>query len=265
MKIPWTKAEITFVIKQYAKGFTRKEIAKLFREKYQKDRTQDSIKHCIDVHGVEVEKDLPRVLVFDIETRSITAKTFGLFDQNIGLNQVIDDGGILCFAAKFLGEKEIFYFDVKGNKKKEKQILKKIWKLLDDCDMALGQNSNRFDLKVLGALFVVYELGLPSSFKKLDTLVMSKRIGKFMSHKLEYMSKKLCKVRKSIHNKYPGFTLWDECEKGNATAWKAMKSYNITDILATEELFLRLAPYDRSENVASAMRAYNAAKKNKKK
>jgi len=84
-KQAWTKTEINFVLKLHARGLSRKEIARQFNEKFELERTQDSVKHCIDVHGDKVEKHIPKVLIIDIETRSLTVKTFGLRDQNIGL------------------------------------------------------------------------------------------------------------------------------------------------------------------------------------
>lgn len=260
-KKQWTKPEINFVLKSFSKGYSRKEIARIFNQKFNDTRSPDSIKHCLDVYGLEAEKPLQRVLVIDIETRSLEVKTFGLFDQNIGLNQIVSDGGILSWSAKWLGEKEILYKDVKGNRKKEKELLIPLWKLIDEADIVIGQNSNSFDLKTLNAKFLEFKMGSPSDYKKLDTLRISKKHFKFISHKLEYMSKKFCKIKKLIHQKFPGFTLWDECERGNPAAWREMKLYNQNDVLATEELFVLLSEFDKTQTTTDAMRAYHAAKK----
>jgi hypothetical protein len=83
---------------------------------------------------------------------------------------------------------------------------------------------------------------------------------KFMSHKLQYMSKKLCQVRKLVHNKFPGMSLWMEYEAGNPEAFKEMKKYNMVDVEATEELFLKLAKGCKTKNVTDALRAYESNK-----
>jgi hypothetical protein len=260
-KKEWTKPEIDFVLKEYKRGLSRREIARSFKAKYNEPRSQDSIKHCIDVYGLDIEKDLKRVLILDIETRSLVVKTWGLFDQNIGLNQVVEDGGILSWSAKWIGEEKTFYKDVKGDKKKEKELLQPLWKMIDDADIVIGQNSNSFDLKKLNAKFLEYKMGAPSEYKKIDTLRMARKYYGFLSNKLEYLSKKLCQVRKLAHSKFPGFSLWNECENGNKEAWKEMKTYNINDVLATEELFVRLSQFDKTATTTDAMRAYKAAKK----
>jgi hypothetical protein len=264
VKIEWTKAHINFVLKLYARGLSRREIARQFNEKFDEDRSQDSIKHCIEVYGEKVEKYVPKVLILDIETRSLTVKTFGLRDQNIGLDQVVDDGGILCFSAKWLGKKEIFYEETKADKSKEKVILKKLKKLMDEADIILGQNSQSFDVPIINGLFLYYNLiDDVQEYKQIDTLRMSRSKYKFMSHKLQYMSKKLCQVRKLVHNKFPGMSLWMEYEAGNPEAFKEMKKYNMVDVEATEELFLKLAKGCKTKNVTDALRAYEANKKKK--
>lgn len=264
-KQPWKKGEINFVLKLYSRGLSRGEIARQFNEKFDTPRTQDSIKHCIEVYGDKVEKYIPKVLILDIETRSLTVKTFGLKDQNISLEQVVDDGGILCWSAKWLGSDKVFYEETKGDKSKEKTILKKLKKLMDQADIILGQNSQKFDVPIINGLFLYYDLidGV-REYKQIDTLVMSRSKYKFLSHKLQYMSGKLCEIKKQTHAKFPGMSLWMEYEAKNPAAFAEMKKYNMADVQATEELFLKLAKGCKTKNVEDALRAYNAAKARKK-
>lgn len=263
-KQAWTKAEINFVLKLYARGLSRKEIARQFNEKFESERTQDSIKHCIDIHGDNVEKYIPKVLIIDIETRSLTVKTFGLKDQNIGLEQVVDDGGILCWSAKWLGSDKVFFEETQGNKSKEKVILKKLKKLMDEADIILGQNSQAFDVPIINGLLLYYDLiDDVKEYKQIDTLRMSRSKYKFLSHKLQYMSGKLCEIKKQTHAKFPGMSLWMEYEAKNPLAFAEMKKYNMADVEATEELFLKLAKGCKTKLINDALRAYSANRKNK--
>lgn len=264
-KKEWKKPEINFVLKLHSRGVSRKEIARQFNERYDSGRSQDSIKHCIDVYGTEVEKHVPKVLIIDIETRSLTVKTFGLKDQNIGLDQVIDDGGILCWSAKWLGTDKVFYEETKGDKSKEKTILKKLKKLMDEADIVMGQNSKSFDVPIINGLFLYYDLlDDVKEYRQIDTLRMS-RTYKFLSHKLQYMSGKLCKIKKHTHSKFPGMSLWIEYEAKNPLAFAEMKKYNMADVEATEELFLKLAKGCKTKTVSDALRAYQVAIAKKKK
>lgn len=271
----WSKQEITFVLNKHKAGYSRYEITKLFTKHFIKDsitRTPDSIKHCIDSHGQHIERDLPKVLVLDLETRPIQAYVWGTFDQNIPLNMIIEDGSILSWSAKWLGDPDskIMYGDMRGKEKNlsnDKAMLLPLWKLLNECDIALGQNSDSFDLKKLNARFIEHELDAPSQFKTIDTLKIARRYFGFLSNKLEHLSKKLNKKHtKSSHKKFSGFELWAECMKGNKAAWKELEEYNKLDVLSTEEVFVNMAKYVKNNaNVAAAMRTYNQKKSSKNK
>lgn len=262
-KQPWEQKEIKFVLNQYKKGYSRFEIAKLFNSKFPNKRTPDSIQHCINNHGMEIEKDLPKVLILDIETAPMVSYTWGLFDQNVGLNQIKQEGGILSWSSKWLGEDKVFYKDVKGDMSRERELLQPLWNMMDEADIVLGQSSNKFDIKKLNAKFLEHNMGSPSSYKKIDTLLLARKHFSFVSNKLEWMSKKFCKIKKLAHDKFPGFSLWSECLKGNKEAWIQMKAYNIQDVKATEELFVVLSEFDKTDAVTSAMRTYKANKKKK--
>jgi DNA polymerase elongation subunit (family B) len=269
MKQIWSDKEISFVIKHYKKGYSRREIAKIFNNKFPlSKRTPNSIKHCLDTHANSIETDPPKVLVLDIETAPLLSYHWGLFDQNIPLNMMQRDWFVLSWTAKWLHEDKVMYKDQRTKKGKalanDKQLLKPLWKLMDEADIVLGQNSTAFDLKKLNAKFLENGLGVPSEYKKIDTYRLAKKHFSFTSCKLEYMSKKFNKkYKKQDHEEFSGFRLWDECLKGNLKAWKSMERYNNFDVLATEELFLTLAKFDKTELVTSAVRAYEAARKGK--
>lgn len=198
----------------------------------------------------------PKILIIDIESAPILASVWGLFDQNVPIGQIKKDWHILSFSGKWLGDppSKVFYYDQSKVKNVENDTvaLKKIWKLLDEADIVLGQNSKRFDVKKLNARFVIQNINNrkpPSPYKQIDTLQIAKKHFGFTSNKLEYMTERLCtKYKKLKHKKYPGFEMWKECLAGNKDAWKEMKKYNIHDVLSTEELYEILAPWENSPN-----------------
>lgn len=199
-----------------------------------------------------MEKKLnPRILVIDIETSPLITYTWGIVDQNIGLNQIVEDWHLLSFSAKFVGEKKIYYKDQRNAKDitNDKPLLEEIKTLLDQSDVVVGQNSDNFDLKRINSRMIIHDMKPPSSYKKIDTLKIARKHFAMTSNKLEYLSGKLCVKKKSQHKKFSGFELWKECMKGNKAAWKEMEHYNKQDVLSTEELYLRLRPWDNSLNV----------------
>lgn len=263
MKQELTKSQINFIVSNYKKGRGRNSITKLFNQKFRTNLSVDAMRRKIDKHTVDVDRDVPKVLYVDIETKPLKVWTWGTFDQNIPLNMIIEDWSVLSWSAKWANspESEVIYKDNRGKKGdklvNDKELLKPLWKLMDEADIIIGQNSNRFDLPKLNARFIEHGFGCPSEFLTIDTYSIARSKFGFTSNKLEYMTKKLNKkYKKQDHREFSGWTLWDECIKGNLKAWKSMEVYNKYDVLSLEELFLNLSEFVKNSVVASALRAY---------
>lgn len=196
-------------------------------------------------------KGQAKVLIFDIETAPIIAHVWGLWENNVGLNQIVEDWHVMSWSAKWRGapDSETMYMDQRNQKHVEddKKLLEAIWDLLDEADTVITQNGKSFDQKKLNARFVIKEIRNshpPSSYKHEDTKLMAKRHFAFPSYKLEYMTDKLCKKYKKLkHKEFAGHEMWTECLKGNLDAWNAMEEYNKYDVLALEELYEVLVPW----------------------
>lgn len=210
-----------------------------------------SIKPSKELIETLTKKLGPKILVIDIETSPIISYTWGLFDQNVGLNQIKEDWTILAFAAKWLDSDKMIYADVRSesNIRNDKALLDKMWKLLDESDIIVTQNGKRFDIKKINARFILNGMKPPSSYKQIDTLVLAKKYFGFTSNKLEYMADKINKKYKKLkHDTFSGFELWKECLNGNLKAWKEMEKYNKHDVLSLQELYMRLIPWDNAIN-----------------
>ncbi|MCS6281462.1 MAG: ribonuclease H-like domain-containing protein [Dolichospermum sp.] len=191
----------------------------------------------------------PKILILDIETSSILAHVWGLYDQNVSLNQIEQDWYILSFAAKWYKGEEIFYWDQRKARPKndDKKILTAIHKLLDEADYAAGHNLARFDLKKLNARFILHGLPPVKPFEIIDTLRIAKKHFAFTSNKLEHLARYLkCELEKSEHAEFSGMKLWTETMSGNVKAFDAMKEYNIMDVKVTEMVLEKLLPWEPS-------------------
>lgn len=193
-----------------------------------------------------------KILLLDIETSPIISYVWGLWDNNVALNQIKKDWHILSFAAKWLDSDKIFYFDQRNEKNIEddKKLLEKVWKLLDDADVLIWQNGDKFDKKKLNARFILNGMQPPSSYRSIDTLKIAKKHFAFTSNKLEYLSNKLnTKHKKLKHEQFSGFELWKECLLGNKKAWDEMSTYNKHDVLALEEVYKKLIAWDNNTTI----------------
>ena len=133
---------------------------------------------------------------------------------------------MLSCAAKYYGQRKVHYADTRnatGGVRDDKDIVAQLVALLDECDVVVGQNVKKFDLRKLRARAVMHGLKPFREPKVIDTMLMAKSIGAFTSNKLEYLSANLTDAPKSKHNKYPGFELWAGIMRNEDAAWEEMK------------------------------------------
>lgn len=249
-KKTWHQSDVKKLIELKEKGLTWVEISSKFA-----GSTPNACRKAYDNNVRHKEVASPvKILVLDIETTPLVSYTWGIWDQNVGLNQIVHDWSVLSFAAKWLDSDKIYYADTRNekNKRNDKKLLKQIWKLIDEADFICGQNSKSFDVKKLNARFILNGMKPPSSFRHIDTMRISKKHFAMTSNKLEYLSKKLnTKHSKLSHHEFSGFELWKECLAGNKKAFIELEKYNIEDILSTEELYKKLVPWETSINFNS--------------
>lgn len=187
----------------------------------------------------------PKIVTLDIETCPLQSYTWGLWKQNVGLNQIGTEWSILSASWRWLGSKKVEYIDVSANEdvRDDSNVLAALWEVLDQADIVIAQNGVRFDVKKINARLVMAGFGPYTPIKVVDTLLAAKAHFGFTSNRLEWMSSHLTNQPKSKHAKFPGFELWLECLAGNPEAWKEMRKYNQQDIIATEEVYLKLRPW----------------------
>lgn len=177
---------------------------------------------------------MSRILIIDIETRPALVYTWGMFNQSFGPSQVVDWGGVLCFAAKWHGEEETkFYAEWRG----KERMIRAAHKLLNDADAVVGWNSQRFDTRWLQAEFQRAGLSRPSPYANVDLMRSQKRDAFMLSNKLESRRLWLGEDGKAETG---GFGLWKGVMDGDRQARRLMEEYNRRDVEITEEEFDRM-------------------------
>lgn len=187
-----------------------------------------------------------RILLLDIETAPLLAWVWGIWQQNVAINQIAEAGTVLCWAAKWLGEEEVQFGSVQRGK--PLQMLGKIHKLLDQADVVVHFNGTKFDIPTLNREFLLHGFLPPSPYKQVDLLRTARQNFKFPSNKLEYLLKAL-KIGEKV--KTGGFDLWLGCMKKDPACWEKMKTYNVADVVEMEKLYKKLLPWIKGHpNVA---------------
>jgi uncharacterized protein YprB with RNaseH-like and TPR domain len=179
-----------------------------------------------------------KILLLDIETTPMQVYAWGLWDQNISIDQIIKSTEMLCFGARWLDGKKVIFKSVYHDGKKE--MLKELHKLMDEADLLVGWNSAAFDHKHINREFLENKMAPPSPTKDLDLMSITKANFLFPSNKLDYVAQKLDVGAKVKHS---GFKLWIRCMAGDKKAWKEMKEYQIQDVNLLVDLYHELLPW----------------------
>lgn len=179
-----------------------------------------------------------RILILDIETAPTQAFVWGVWDQNVAMNQIIKPGYILSFAAKWLDEKAIYYRDLVTYG--QDVMLGEIHDMLSEADIVISYNGKKFDIPTLNREFLLLGMNPPANYKQIDLLPIVRRQFKFPHNKLDYVAQALGLGGKLKH---AGFDMWIGCMKGDVASWDMMKEYNREDVQITERLYNRIRPW----------------------
>lgn len=229
-------------------GLSGRQIASVIGKS--KTQVNDFLKYGNNVESVK-DVQHPRILLIDIETAPQSAYIWKRWKENISQDQVISEGFVLCFAAKWLGDDSVYYSRIPGEGLREeddREVIEDVWHFVDEADIIIGHNVKNFDLATLNARFVYHGLRPPRNYKIVDTLQIAKKEFRFPSNRLDSLGEYLGLGRKVQHG---GFRLWRDCLAGVEEAWQTMETYNIQDVELLEDVYMKLRAWDKTHpNVA---------------
>lgn len=179
-----------------------------------------------------------KILAIDIETAPNQGHFWGLFNQNIGINQITKPGYTLCVAARWLHEKKVQFF-----RHDDEGFLDSIWELLDAADAVVHYNGANFDMPILNMEFIKADMYPPSPYHHIDLLRVARKRFRFTSNKLDFVAQFLGLGAKHHHK---GHELWTNVMAGDEKSWRVMKKYNIQDVNLLVRLYYKLLPWIQS-------------------
>lgn len=178
---------------------------------------------------------MPKILVIDIETRPTLAYVWRTFKENISVEQIVDPGGIICFGAMWLGEKEVmFHSDWQDG---HKAMLEKARELLQEADGVITYNGDKFDLPYLNGEFLVNGLKPIRPVTSIDLYKTIQYKMRFVSNRLIFVSD-LLKIGHKVQHE--GFMLWRKVMEGQEASQKKMERYCKMDVRLTARLYNKI-------------------------
>lgn len=183
----------------------------------------------------------PNILILDIETRPALAYVWKMFDENVGLDQLVEPSQILSVGWKWKGKGKFEYADVwpVRSKVKRRRMLTRIHAAMSRADAVVTFNGARFDLPKLTGEFLVAGFKPLAQVTSIDVCRTTKKMG-FTSGKLAHVLPLLGLPGKLDTG---GFKLWREYMDGNKMARASMQKYNEGDVRGLERLYDRVLPY----------------------
>lgn len=174
----------------------------------------------------------PKVLLFDIESAGVNALHSDL-------------GFVIVFGYKWLGEKQAHALTVTQSELRkfdDNALLRRASKLFEEADLCVGHFASVFDRRFIQGRLLINNLPPIAPVKMRDTCMLARSIANFSSNRLKHLAKLLQLRHQKLENNWP--TAWFQVMKGDMKALKGLADYCKGDVLALEELYLRLRPFD---------------------
>lgn len=194
----------------------------------------------------------PKVLYLDIELWPVVGDLWRIFgEMRLGIKQIKQDWAILSVAAMWSYDEKMMYKDVRKKRDlyDDFELVEWIRDLIDEADIVVTQNGDRFDLPKIRARIAIHRAAGKNITpfaepKSIDTRRLAKKKFGFTSNSLEYLSEVLCPhLAKSKHKEFPGHELWRECYARNPKAWLEMQKYNCQDVVALHGVHMAIRPW----------------------
>lgn len=194
-----------------------------------------------ELAGKEIKR-YPKILIFDIETAPMKAFVWGRWKQNIQLQATISEWFCIAWSAKWLYSNEV-HGDVltsaEALAEDDGRIMLSLWNMINEADIIVAHNGDRFDIPKMNARFIINNLGPTRPYFSVDTCKVAQRQFGFSSNKLDALAGYFGFELKMDTS----FSLWKSCMEGDEEALDYMLEYNKKDVTVLEEVYLKLRPW----------------------
>lgn len=186
-----------------------------------------------------------KTLIFDME---LSYSLYFAFPSNkpqfLHSSQLHTRAYVPCFSWKWAHEAKARVMSVLDDKKQFKNdymndyaLAVKLHSLMDEADIIVAHNADRFDIKQANTLFIDHGLGPIGEYKSVDTLKVARKYFAFEGNSLAA----LCE-RFEIEGKGEK-PCWKALTLGDSKAIKEASVYCLQDTYALEGVFEKLRPY----------------------
>lgn len=223
---------------------------KVFQKRCKHRHTVESHPHCfVDGHPVDggyspKNSQYAKALVFDLEKIPSLFALWEPGEQYVSHKNIIQEGCIASYAAKWLYDSKTFSRSLTSKEARErndKPLLQEFWQLVNEADILIGHNINRYDIPLMNTRFLYHGFPPPMYYRTIDTYSVSGKF-KFPSRSMDGINEYLGLSTKMDTN----MGLWISCMNGDKDSLQYMETYNVQDVLSNEETYTTLRPWMKS-------------------
>ncbi len=194
-----------------------------------------------------LEEEPPKILIFDIETMLMLAGVFGLGEQSVRHTQLVSPHNrprIICISYCINdGPLKTIKFDYETQD--DSKVIEEFDKIVKSCDIVIGKNSQRFDVKMINA--VRFLQGLPAfpdwADVSDDLELQMRKYFRFPSQSLDYISSQLGLGGKMKMEYNDWLHILLKTPKLGPRAFKKMTTYCPNDVFDTRLILILMMPY----------------------
>lgn len=173
-----------------------------------------------------------KILSFDIESAGVNALKSDL-------------GFVILFGYKWLHEKEAHCLIVEPEDLQnfdDSKLLTEASKLMSEADILVGHFAAIFDRRFIQGRLLINNLPPIPEVKLRDTCLIARSVANFSSNRLKHLAHILHLKNEKLSSGWP--EAWFKIMQGDYRELQKLARYCKGDVMATEELYLRLRPFD---------------------
>lgn len=136
-----------------------------------------------------------------------------------------------------MGSREVMFFSEWGNGREA--MLQAVSDLLQEADLVVGFNHEKFDIPHLRAEFLLHGIDQPGPLTSVDCVKTIKKELRLFSNRLAFVGPYF-KIGAKV--KHEGFELWDKVIAGDERARNRMERYCKQDVRLTGRLYKFIRP-----------------------
>lgn len=201
------------------------------------------------IEPLQVERIVPKIILWDIETTHNIIAKFNLREEYINFENILQERYVVTASWKELGKRHVDGVSVLDDPTRyaktphdDYHVLKTLHDVLSKADIIVAHNGDAYDIKFTEGRMLKHGFSPLPPIRSIDTLKTAKKRFLFNSNRLDYLGQFLGLGRKKDTPK----GLWLKVLKAGPDAPDAIRTmlaYNKQDVRLLEGVFNKLRPY----------------------